>query len=377
MQPRHMTSAVTTRSGGFTLLELLVVVGIVVVLIGLLLVGLNMAAQTAQKANTRFFMGGIANALVRFKEDTGYYPPILGPRGNTLAAPIYAGGGGSPANLPGFCRDLLPSPDGTMTAVEQQKWNSFTSLSEYLVGPDSRAIDGYGVNTQASLTGPSGPLPGAREMPATGIRHPGNDGVWGALLAPAPTAMAGYPASALGSFARRSLPTDNADNPAAGAAIVNMPRYQNVRGKALGPYLELKEARLMRGVTGIDANGEPILVGSDEVPNFEALPKVLVDYWGSPIRYYRRPYAAGMPSQPVEPPPFDLGEFFALRPASFSKSDDVDGTRADANGDVSTSRGLRAGDFALLSYGPDRAWNRTARRDAAERNADNIVEIGP
>ncbi|MSR17990.1 MAG: type II secretion system protein [Phycisphaerales bacterium] len=368
-------------TGGFTILELLVVIAIIVLLIGLLMVGLSAAARSAQMANTRVLMTEMVKAITRFNEDTGYYPPILGPRGIPGVSPPYAGAGsGSPATLPGYCRDLFPSPNATTLAGDVQLWNSFTSPAEYLLGGTDRSADGYGVILTASMVTAGGtPLPGARETPRNGVRHPGRDGVWGALLAPAPVSATGYPAPCTGCFGRRNLPADNLDSPAsptAASGIRDMPRYQNARGKQLGPYMDLKDDKMVRGITGLDAAGEPVLVSADEVPNFDVLPKCIVDYWGRPIRYYRKPYSGGEPGIPAVGL-FDVGDYFALRPGRFSAGDDVNGSLADGATDLSTSRGLRAAEFALLSYGPDRSWDRTRRVDVAGYNADNVVEVGP
>ena len=66
------------RRPGFTVVELLVVMAIIILLIGVLLVGLSQAAGTAQKAQTQFLMNSMAAALAKFKGDHGYLPPVLG-----------------------------------------------------------------------------------------------------------------------------------------------------------------------------------------------------------------------------------------------------------------------------------------------------------
>lgn len=131
----------------------------------------------------------------------------------------------------------------------------------------------------------------------------------------------------------------------------------------------------MGGITDYNATtGEPTIVRATEDPNFEALPKCIVDYWGRPIRYYRRPYT--MPDCSAVATGFTCGDFFALRPQSFEQGTDVDGV-ADGSGDTSTSRALQSAEFALLSYGPDKSWDPNVRVDAQGYNKDNIVEAGP
>jgi hypothetical protein len=154
----------------------------------------------------------------------------------------------------------------------------------------------------------------------------------------------------------------NADNPV-------------FRGKALGPYLELKDAVFLGGITDFNTTtGEPTIVRATEDPNFDALPKCIVDYWGRPIRYYRRPYT--VPDCASVATGFTCGDFFALRPQTFEQGTDVDGF-ADGGGDTSTSRSLQSAEFALLSYGPDKSWDPNVRADAQGYNKDNIVEAGP
>jgi type II secretory pathway pseudopilin PulG len=341
----------------FTIIELLVTVAIIILLLGLLLVGLQQAARAAQVAQTKTLMSSINRALVSFKTDVGYYPPVLG-RGS--------GNGSQPVGQLGFGRDLLVPPlslTGTTSNLALQQWNSFTSLPEYLLGYGSRTADGYGVvvpwdPTQPKPSGLMAQQPGKFEEPRTGIRHPGRDGVWGAVVTPRTGQSAG-------SFGARNV--QGVSQPDGTSAVF--------RGKALGPYLELKDAVFLGGITDFNTTtGEPTIVRATEDPNFDALPKCIVDYWGRPIRYYRRPYT--VPDCASVATGFTCGDFFALRPQSFEQGTDVDGI-ADGGGDTSTSRSLQSAEFALLSYGPDKSWDPNVRVDAQGYNKDNIVEAGP
>lgn len=68
------------------------------------------------------------------------------------------------------------------------------------------------------------------------------------------------------------------------------------------------------------------MVRPDEVTNFDALPKVLLDYWGSPIllpgglrtRGPQGPDRAPPTNPGVRPLTRDLGDVFALRPYEFA-----------------------------------------------------------
>ncbi len=335
---------------GFTIIELLVTVAIIILLLGLLLVGLQAAARSAQVAQTKSLLSAINRALVSFKKDVGYYPPVLGPG---------TGQGTQPAGELGYARDLLVPPyavSGSPTNLELEEWNSFTSLPEYLLGYGPRAADGYGIDINAA--GGQVGTAAALESPALGIRHPGRDGVWGAYSTPISNSLA------RGAFAARNT---NVSNTAG-----NSPLF---RRKAMGPYLDLKDAVSLGGVAGFNTTtGEPMIVRASDAPNFESLPKVIVDYWGSPIRYFRRPYT--LPDAGSVTTGFNVGDFFGLRPQSFDQGTDVDGV-ADGASDTSTSRALQAAEFALLSYGPNKSWDRTTRADAQGKNKDNIVEVGP
>ncbi len=344
------------RVRAFTIIELLVTVAIIILLLGLLLVGLQQAARAAQIAQTKTLMSSINRALVSFKTDVGYYPPVLG-RGS--------GNGSQPVGQLGFGRDLLVPPltlSGSTSNLALQQWNSFTSLPEYLLGYGSRTADGYGVVSRppaGTVIQPNSPM-GWREDPRLGIRHPGRDGVWGAVATP-------NTGTASGTFgARNGFNLTGTPNPDDSKRFV---------GKPLGPYLELKDAVFLGGITDYNATtGEPTIVRATEDPNFDALPKCIVDYWGRPIRYYRRPYT--MPDCSAVATGFTCGDFFALRPQSFEQGTDVDGV-ADGGGDTSTSRALQSAEFALLSYGPDKSWDPNVRVDAQGYNKDNIVEAGP
>ena len=66
--PRQM------RVGGFTLVELLVVVAIITILVGILLPALNYARQQAQSAAKRAQLQGIANAIDSYHQSFSAYP---------------------------------------------------------------------------------------------------------------------------------------------------------------------------------------------------------------------------------------------------------------------------------------------------------------
>jgi len=438
------------RPNAFTLVELLVVIGVIAMLVGLLIVGINAAQKRAQKMNTQFLLSSISQALSRFKSDHGYYPPVLGDptelTGGLLGWPTTASA--TPKTQIGFARDLMappinPSSGTTNTKVSQwttqeatalQNWYSVTSLAEYLVGAGDRSQDGYGICGELPDTVPTDPLPGQRELPRAGIRSPGMDGVWGAALQPiysnpdvsgTPGAAANYTNATLGSPTRKGLfftrnlalpsrvlmnstTVSGAGNDTSSCILRSRP---NLEGKIFGPYLELKDPSVIGGYRGkIPDPKDPTGVGrmqsivrvTDGDPDFDKYPKVILDYWGQPIRYYRRGYVnltPNTPDQATDGTKFDLGDFFALRPTQAIESEFIPDAQAatdvlaDANNDRSSTARLRSAEFALLSSGPDKKLERQRRigiditpspkfnyqnpNNDVDVNADNIVETGP
>ena len=434
----------------FTLVELLVVIGVIAMLVGLLIVGINAAQKRAQKMNTQFLLSSISQALSRFKSDHGYYPPVLGDpselTGGQLGWPTTASA--TPKTQIGFARDLMappinPTSGTTNTKVSQwttqeatalQNWYSVTSLAEYLVGAGDRSQDGYGICGELPDTVPTDPLPGQRELPRAGIRSPGMDGVWGAALQPiysnpdvsgTPGAAANYASATLGSPTRKGLfftrnlalpsrvllsstTVSGAGNDTSSCILRSRP---NLEGKIFGPYLELKDPSVIGGYRGrITDPRDPARVGTiqsivrvtDGDADFDKYPKVILDYWGQPIRYYRRGYVnltPNTPDQATDGTKFDLGDFFALRPTQAIESEFIPDAQAatdvlaDKNNDRSSTARLRSAEFALLSSGPDKKLERQRRigiditaspifnyqnpNNDVDVNADNIVETGP
>lgn len=411
---------------GFTLVELLVTIGIILLILGTALGALSFASRRAQRANTEFLMTSIRNGLERFKADHGYYPPSLGVPSQLTSGGIGAvlGWPGSPVSTSfsniGVTRDLLVPPFNTggsgtgkanhwNTAEKRlglQRWHSITSMPEYLLGYGDRSADGYGTVADGSTV-----VPGGRETPRLGIRSPGRDGVWGAATTPIAAAEVsaaglagaytgasfnGNPNVLAGLYAQRNLAPpprvliSSSPNNALGnddSAAIQRTRI-NLEGKVFGPYLDIRDDSVIGGINGWDLVNdpqgggswwEPRIVRANEVTDFDALPKCFIDYWGRPIRYYRRGYVQLDPAigdSATNGSQFDLGDFFALRPRDIPRGAEADGI-ADAAGDTTTTRALQGAAFALHSSGPDRRWNPLRRIDLDGFNADNIVETAP
>ncbi len=340
---------------GFTLTELLTVVAIIVLLVGSLFVAISAATRRAQQTKTSFLLSTVASALGQFQTDFGYLPPVLTARSTAI-----------PGSR-GFCRDATTLDQlGGGTAVQrQQNWLSYTTLAEFMLGYGNRSEDGYGVVAGAPIGA------GNKEAPPFGIRSPGSDGCWGAFDAPQPS-YANFP----GFYSARN-PSREAAPLAVGAPAWNS---AFVEGRMYGPYVDQLDDRMIGAITGFDAQGKPIIVTADQGnPNFDALPKCLLDYWGSPIAYYRTPYAGSDLRSEYANATGDgflnLGDVFCLRSWEVDPDDIAQGA-ADTNMDTATSAALKGNAFALLSMGADRRFDRTVRRDVAELNKDNIVLTG-
>ncbi len=347
---RHNTSSLRQ---GFTLTELLTVVAIIVLLIGTITVAISAATRRAQKAKTLFLMNTISGGLAQFQTDFGYLPPVMMNRGPS-----------TPGSR-GYGRSVttVGQVGGTAGVGQQQNWFSYTTIPEYLIGYGNRAEDGYGV----FAGGVNGQ--GSKENPPFGIRAPGSDGAWGSVDAPQ-NAYAAFP----GIYEARNPNRD------ASPLAMNNANWNAVgmEGRVYGPYLELSDEKLLGGLTGIDAQGNPQVVTADRgVPNFDSLPKVILDYWGTPISYYRAPYSGSdlRSELPVSGGFANLADVFALRPWDVATGEVAKGA-LDANDDDTSSAALKGATFALFSRGPDLGFDRTVRRDLAELNKDNLSETG-
>lgn len=347
---RSRTREASRPNVGFTVVEILVTLAIILILVSILIVGLGRVAGTAQAASTRFLMNSMAMGLVQFKNDHGYYPPVLGE-----VVPF----GSYPDGL-GWGRDVLRpeflGSDDNDGLENRQLWYSLTTPAEYLIGYGDRTADGYGI--VGDILQVNVDAPGYTETPPVGFRSPGRDGAWGAVSNPAATSYGSFP----GTFGARNpgnvglaYPPNVGDNDLV------------VQGQRFGPYLELKDEDLLAGLRPDGSLSRP----GD--PDYEVLPKVVVDYWGEPIRYYRRGYVGGDPAADGD----DLGleDVFALRPWSFEAGVSAVGA-GDADGDSATTPQLRAAQFGLLSSGADRRIDEERRVDQGEFNRDNIVEVG-
>jgi len=369
---------------GFTVVEILVVFGIVIGVISTLVVGLGYAARRARVANTEFLMNSIVAGMTRFRAETGYIPPILGDA-QQLSSGTVTNPNGNAAPPVGWLRNVLvptampAAASGgpnypAWTSLQKkalQNWCSTTTIPEYLLGLGDRSQDGYGVIMESNGSLPTTTdTPGYREQPTLGIRNPGQDGAWGSVSNPRPNTLG------QGLFASRNLAVANAAQGNKNASVISGSQQQTPQflvGKSLGPYIEVKAESEIGGIQRIDA-GIPVAVKTSDAGYFDSAPKCLLDYFGKPIVFYRRGYLNGDPRSTDTS--WSLADVVALRPQRFAPGEDVN-AMPDANNDPSANRAALAAEFALFSSGPDQNWDPTVRADAAGYNEDNIVRFGP
>ena len=357
------------------------VIVIIVMLIGILFVATSAARNSAKRSETRSRMNSMAQGTVMFQHDIGYLPPILNDARSL-------------ADFPNWPPTGLQENEQISYRGTAQSWFSITSPAEYLLGYGGRNVDGYG---SYRLLG--GPLQLTDESPPLGIRHPANDGVWGAT-----DPYGGDTANIEG-----------------GWDLLDRAYAIGAGGKSYGPYIEIENEQMLgRIVLDSDGNAmvdpitrEPaVFYPGDPEYDLES-PMVLVDSWGSPIRYYRRVYPFRNQFRPPDPategitesgiarvfPPSaqygrpTLSDYIVLRPFNFTENHVVaslgDYSVPGSEGDKATSQVLQTGTFAYFSPGADRQLNQRIRTDifgllgnsdddaTEEYNADNIVEVGP
>ena len=195
---------------GFTLIELMMTISLIIILVSVLTLALNSARTSAMAADTTSRLTSLKMATVRFRDDIGYLPAVLDMNRDL-------------STFPEFPPDTAGSPQSEYRYTNQA-WYSITSPAEFLLGYGNRNEDGFG-RVPSSLQSDSD----FTEMPRFGIRHPSLDGVWRATDIFAVTGL--------------GLMSD---------------RQPSNRGKLYGPYLE-SENEQMFGRIVPDTNGNPIV----------------------------------------------------------------------------------------------------------------------
>ncbi|MCB9847686.1 MAG: type II secretion system protein [Phycisphaeraceae bacterium] len=236
--PMPLPDPTTRRRTGFTLVELLVVIGIIALLAGITLVATTRAFRSAEVSSTKFLMHSMSDALEQFHTDFGYYPPLLRDDFNK--------------EMPE--RTVLEVQDNAGELLRQYRSFSLCSLPAYLVGvgrlEPSETTSGADRDPERH-DGVAGP----------GFRDPGSDHSWGGAR------------------------DRSKNNP-------------KKTGRVYGPYLDLADSDSMRAAQIADL-GSGNSARKDDVARIDeeldrSMP-LIVDAWGTPIRYYA-------PTWPIKSP---------------------------------------------------------------------------
>ncbi len=286
---------------GFTIMEVLVVVGILALLLGLAVATFQGVIGGARTTKTEYILSTIGQSVELFYNDFNYYPPLLEDNWR------------SPDERLTSLTARVTGQGATENPLTRARYHSIFTLPIYLTGqgdingdmiltynPDAADADPSDAKKRNLDDGNDGP----------GLRDPGPDKVWGA--------------------ARRRI-TANVRPPTS--------------GRVYGPYIDMESDTVVRRAR-IDPFSEE---GSDFPPSFEDAELmereglfVFQDPWGKPIRYYRNwpTTVTGTTDEPsLNRIPIEL-----VKPQALLISDEPD---------PSSDPELMRAPYALLSAGED------------------------
>jgi prepilin-type N-terminal cleavage/methylation domain-containing protein len=300
----------TNRRCGFTLVELLAVIGIIVVLMSLLLVALAGARRGAMTSQTTRQLASMSAAMDAFKSDFGWYPPLL-VNNNEQGDPEELLDNDEPMHIVPQARyrygegQYGTGLDDYRTVLAKARYHSTVSIAQYLIGAGDLNGDEIEVYDQPGTERIEPNFDDGADGP--GIRHPGAiDKSWGG-----------------GADRMLQVPRGGNDEYPDGTPRL-VAEVVPPRGRVYGPYLDpgLLSDRLRRRKDGM----------------FE-----IEDSFGVPIRYYR-----GFPTKEIAQNTRDL-RVVPIELRSF------DSFEAQENGDLALAndldRELLGAEFVLLSAG--------------------------
>lgn len=209
---------------GFTLIEILVVITIIVLLIGIASTAFIGAQRNAQRVATETRMNSIATAIDQFESELGFIPPLI------LDDPSV------PFTDPDWCTSVSSRTDAA-TKLREERYHSVYSLPVYLEGVG-------GLSPSATRTDPDR----HDGLAGPGFRDPGPDHAWGGAR----------------------MRTEELHRVASS-------------GRTYGPYLDLSQGEALRQANGA---GGDFPEDSSDSGSWDRM-SVIVDGWGAPIRYYR------------------------------------------------------------------------------------------
>ena len=124
LNERSTTAHRPRRARGFTLTEMLVVIGIIALLIGILLPALSRVQERARKTQTESLMQEFAKACETFYQQFGFYPGIV-PEGilNSTTSPQISGMENALLHL---CGGAIPEEDPNYNVAPYSGWTELT-----------------------------------------------------------------------------------------------------------------------------------------------------------------------------------------------------------------------------------------------------------
>ena len=243
----------STGRRGFTLVELIAVITVIAILAALVLAAVGKARKSAQRGAAVRLLESIATAADEFKNDFGWYPPLLINRtdagANEAALPNGAPMHVVPEAKYRFTPGSGSSVDAYRAAMANARYHSDVSLTAYLLGSGDLNGDERVIYDDPGSTFSEPNFDDGADGPA--IRHPGPaDKSWGGgadRRLQVPVLDGKYPNSDIDRWRAEVAPP---------------------RGREFGPYLD------------------PGLVSDSLVLRRDGM-YVLEDQFGNPIRYYR------------------------------------------------------------------------------------------
>jgi general secretion pathway protein G len=290
---------------GFTLVELLVVIGLILILISLLLPSLNHLYSNAQVSQAKLDLNSITAALENYKQDFGDYPrntflPTFG------GVPVNGGynlsGLGTPNNIPPFCLPLaaaLVGPGPATTNLVSIPGSAAQSIATG-DGADGPGFKDRSIDFATQVQGATFPSQGnqltsiqVNDIPASWKNTPINPyaSQVAALVASSASVVIAPGQYNQETMGIKSVGSDNGTPPIYTltlncSAIYNHSASEIVvlrtaTGKVWQPYLPSDSFK----VQWVNRSGQPI----EAFPNqYVQGQPVLLDRWGTPIQYFVR-----------------------------------------------------------------------------------------
>ena len=304
------------RRGGFTLVELLVVIGIIAILATIGLVMASKAMGSAKRNATVALLQHIGTAIESFKNDFGDEPPLITKLADySLPPDVVAPNAIATPEIWGERARLQGGNANTATryAYSDARWMSEWSPAAFLLGVGD--LNGDGDTDKDKLDMDDG-------KESFGFRHPGEFRAWTKVEK---------------------------------GKLVHEPTKE---GKVYGPYLDISNTdKFMQRVPVVyDSTTNRIRdlreMGQSPQPNSQYLYR-LVDSWGNPIRYYRN-WQTYDPSDPKRKASVDFAPVELRSYESLNKQYEDDASVGDIGLDAAVLRApymlLSAGEAANYQY---------------------------